>query len=184
MSEMTPTVLQEFLSYCPETGDLTWRPRAPHWFADEIQFKAWNAKYADKPAFFSVADSGYKVGQINHKPYKAHRIIWAIVHGEWPTGLIDHINGDRSDNRIENLRVVSPTGNMRNMRLPSRNKSGVIGVWWNKRIGKWTSQIRTDGGRVHVGDFSEKDDAIAARKAASERYGYHDNHGRSVVLSP
>lgn len=99
---MTPFELRQLVEYDPETGSLIWKQRDGN--------ARLNSKLAGKPAFAQLSD-GYLTGRIKGKNYKAHRIAWAVAYGEWPQGQIDHINGDRSDNRLPNLRVVSNSEN-------------------------------------------------------------------------
>lgn len=140
----------------------------------------WNAQFADKPAFARVDHStGYHRSTIFNLNVYAHRVAWAMHHGEWPSGCIDHINGVRTDNRIENMRDVERIQNHMNMTRSRRNKSGVTGVFWYSRAKVWHAYISDNGKRVHLGSFSDKSDAIAARKAAEVKYGYHPNHGRN-----
>ena len=109
--------------------------------------------------------------------YLAHRIVWLLHHGEWPDGQIDHINHNGFDNRISNLRVVSDAENKRNTSKSSRNKSGHLGVSWDKITSKWFACIRVDGKTKYLGQFEEIQNAVAARKAADRLYGFHENHG-------
>ena len=178
----TPDELRQLLRYEPETGKLFWLPRGPEWFhqgalTSEAMSKGWNDRWAHKEALTALSN-GYKVGPIMCRVVPAHRAAWAIFHGEWPGGQIDHINGDRSDNRLENLRDIPGRENQKNMKRPSRNTSGTVGVDWFPARNKWRARIRHDGVNIHLGLFSSKEDAIATRKAAASEYGYHPNHGR------
>ncbi len=101
-----------------------------------------------------------------------------MVHDEWPRDQIDHINGVRTDNRIGNLRSVTSRENSRNLKLPTNNTSGRIGVMWSGRDSKWLAVIQVDGGKKHLGYFDNFEDASNARKAAELKYDFHENHGR------
>jgi hypothetical protein len=98
----------------------------------------------------------------------AHRLAWFYVHGCWPKGVIDHINGDRTDNRIANLRDVPVGVNAQNRRAPQTNsRSGVLGVCWKACRSRWLAQIKTNGQRTKVlGTFRTKEEAEAAYLAA------------------
>lgn len=165
---MTPEEMRELVSYDPETGSMIWLPR---------KSKRWNTNFAGKPAFGNLSN-GYLTGRTLGKNYKAHRIAWALFYGEWPSGMIDHINGNRNDNRISNLRVVDAIGNARNMRKRASNTSGYTGVTWFARDKKWWAKIIVNRRCIHIGYFTEILDAVAARAKACKEYGYHENHGK------
>lgn len=162
--------LRNVLIYDPESGVLTWRHRS------DVPL-GWNDKYAGKPAF-TANRNGYRVGKVNGVPYMAHRVAWAIHYGENPVSEIDHINGNPADNRIVNLRAADRFINNRNRARLKSNRSGFTGVIWGRSARKWIAQIEVDGQRKHLGTFAAKEDAIAARQAANEQYGFHKNHGR------
>lgn len=180
----SPELLRKLLRYEPDTGKLYWRERTKDMFADnkrsaEWNCSVWNSKMAWTEAF-TCCSHGYKQGRIFKKAFAAHRVAWAIYHNEWPDGQIDHINGDRSDNKISNLRVVSVTDNNRNMAISKRNTSGVVGVYMHKPTQKWIASICHQGKSIHLGYFEDKEAAILARKSAEIDYGYHSNHGRTI----
>lgn len=109
----------------------------------------------------------------------AHRVIWEMVNGPIPDGMeIDHINGRRTDNRLQNLRVVTRSDNMRNQKRRRDNKTGYIGVTWEKRLGKYRAGISTEGVRQHLGIFDTAEEASAAYLRAARQLGFHVNHGR------
>jgi hypothetical protein len=179
---LDPKKLPLLLRYEPETGKLFWLARGPEWFPNEKRdlkwvTSQWNNTFAGKEAFTSGAQ-GYKKGMILQHALTAHRVIWAMHNGSWPNGQIDHINGDRSDNRLENLRVVSNQGNSRNRKRRIDNVSGVTGVRWDKKGRKWGAQIMADNKRVSIGFYDDFAEAVAARKAAEAELNYHENHGR------
>lgn len=179
----SPKLLRKILRYDSETGKLFWRARTIDMFqhakVPEQVFKSWKTRFQGKEAFTAIRD-GYRIGIINQKRLSAHRVAWAIYHGEWPSDEIDHINGNRSDNRIENLRAVSRAENTRNRKLRSDNKSGVHGVYFIASIGKWAARINVNKKERHLGTFETKVEAIKARKEAEESAGYHTNHGRLI----
>lgn len=115
----------------------------------------------------------------DNKIYPAHRIIWEMHNGPIPPGMdIDHINGVRDDNRIENLRCVTPADNSRNRKVGTNNESGFLGVAWYKPGSKWVARISKNGKWSHIGYFDDLDDAINARQQAELEFNYHENHGR------
>lgn len=172
--------LPNILEYNQETGLLFWKTMPRRLFGTDMHHKAWNTNYAGKQAFTARHGAGYRHSSIKGKNYLAHRVIWALQTGNWPKGQIDHINGDRSDNRWENLRDVSPGENHMNTRICKQNKSGHIGVFWNAANRKWRADICKDGCSYRLGEFSKKEDAVAARKSAERELGFHPNHGRKV----
>lgn len=162
---VTPDEVRTLLRYEPETGKLYWLPRYAGW-------SGFNALHAGKEAFTAVDSGGYRIGSIKDKRYRAHRVVWAIVHGEWPDH-IDHINGDRQDNRIENLRSVTSAENRKNTKRYARNSTGVVGVKVH-RDGGYSAYI----GTKHLGHSKDFEAAVAMRKAAEIANNYHINHGR------
>jgi len=176
-SDTPPDTLRELLDYDPATGTLTWRYRDASWFVNAWTHASWNSRFAGKPALAYRDAHGYPVGIILGKTYKAHRVAWAHYYGAWPKADLDHINHDRADNRIANLREATGADNSRNASKRVDNASGATGVSWDKGTGKWRAYI-SDAGRVrYIGIFRELEEAIAARAAESAKCGYHENHG-------
>lgn len=103
---LTQEIVQELLTYDPETGKLFWNERKKEWFKSEGDWKSWNDRYAGEEAFTCLKDNGYKNGKLLGRSCVAHRIAWLYTYGKLPKE-IEHINGDRSDNRLENLRKTS-----------------------------------------------------------------------------
>lgn len=174
-------VLAQLFDYDPVTGILTWRERPVGMFTDKKQPAAWNAKIwnsknAGKPAT-SRTSNGYRGTSIWRNRFLAHRIIWKLVHGDEPQE-VDHVNGDRSDNRLENLRNVPHVLNNRNNRRSKNNTSGATGVAWDESRKKWHARMSVSYRTRHIGSFDRFDDAVAARQAAQVKFGFHDNHGQ------
>jgi len=152
------------ISYNPDTGVMAWRAARAG-----INTKAASAG--------SLKSDGYRQVQINGRRHYAHRLAWALHYGAWPADQIDHINGNRDDNRISNLRAVTRSENMRNQKLHATNSSGRAGVGWHSPTKKWQARISHGGKGVHLGLFDSFADACAAREAAEREYGFHENHG-------
>ncbi len=135
--------------------------------------------FTKKDIFFgSNHNEGYLTGWIGDKQYLLHRLAWLYVYGYLPEN-IDHINHDRSDNRISNLREVTRKENQQNMSMRSDNVSGVTGVSWDKSRNRWAARIKVDAGYIYLGRFAEFSDAVNARKNAEVLYGFHANHGKA-----
>jgi len=158
-------VLLQLLDYDPFSGSLKWRerPNGPKW---------WNTKYAAAPALQSKWSNGYLGGAVLGKNYLAHRVIWKMITGQ-EAEEIDHINGDRTDNRRSNLRAVSRRENAKNKKRYANNSSGVSGIDFDKRRGVWRVRV----GKKQVGSFESLLDATEARARAKSERGYHTNHG-------
>jgi hypothetical protein len=112
---------------------------------------------------------GYVINFIKGKIYREHRLIWMYVYGEMPNGMLDHINRVKSDNRIENLRVVSFSENRQNIGKLSNNKSGLKGIWFHKKNKNWCASICVDKKKYHIGSFITKEEAFAAYKDCAEK---------------
>lgn len=181
--EITQKILLELLDYDSETGILTWKERDRKWFRSSGKNTSlgnctrWNKRFAGKIAFNDMHKNGYKQGRILGGTYLAHRIIYLRHHGHLPTE-IDHINGIYDDNRICNLESSDRSKNMRNSKKPSHNKSGVIGVYYDKKLKKWASFIRIQKKQTRLGLFCDFEEAVKVRKEAEKMNGYHINHGR------
>ena len=171
----SPEYLRQRLSYDTETGGLMW--------LENLNFsKRWNSRYPGTDAG-TINPRGYFRVSINDHVYQAHRIIWAIHYEEWACNEIDHIDGNKLNNKIDNLRCVSRVENSRNVSIPKHNTSGVMGVSWHKQRKKWTVRIKRDGVYHYLGLFVNFNEAVAVRKAAEIQFGFHQNHGRSAVAA-
>lgn len=163
----SPEVLRKLLRYDPETGSLFWRERSAGAFQSERAAKSWNTRYANKQAFTALNNYGYFVGNVNYVTCLASRVAWAVTYGEWPNNDTDHINGDRTDNRLCNLRQATRSENHCNKGPQRNNTSGHKGVSWNKRAGRWEAAIGKDGHVKFLGRFEVLADAEAAYRAAA-----------------
>ena len=143
---ITHQYLTEILTYHPDTGIFLWR-------------QCRNAYKNGTPA--GGKSLGYISIMIDGEAYYAHRLAWFYVHQTWPE-LIDHINGDRSDNRISNLRVVSAVENGWNQLHTRSNKTGYPGVDYDRRRKKYRAKIGHQGIYTHIGTFDSAKDAFHA----------------------
>lgn len=181
---MDVDAIRQLVSYDAETGLFVWRERDVSMFRQgDRQANAcavWNARFAGRPAFNCANSNGYLSGRINGVIFGAHRVAYALHHGKWPPHDIDHINGDKTDNRASNIRAVTEAENMRNRAISKNNASGFMGVSWDGRRRKWAAYVTADGRKRTIGRFNELSDAVDARKSAERLAGYHENHGRNA----
>lgn len=148
--------IKSILSYNKETGIFTWNKKvSAHVFKGDVAG--------------TLDNKGYRRIGINKTYVRAHRLAWFYVYGFWPSGQIDHINRLRDDNRISNLRDVSPLVNSRN-RTSSINKFGVIGVSWCNKSNKFYSRITVNGKTKCLGYYRSMLDAACSRKSAENKY--------------
>ena len=120
---------------------------------------------------------GYIVLGIDNKKYKAHRLAYLYMTGEFPKHQIDHIDHNKSNNKWSNIRSVSIVDNSKNLPKRKDNKSGFTGVFWRKDRNKWLSRITVNKKIIRLGEFFDLSDAINARKQANIKYNFHSNHG-------
>ena len=156
---LTQARLKELLHYDPETGVFTWLER---------RGMALKGSVAG-----NLNQTGYIHIYVLNKPYKAHRLAWLYMHGVWPDGFIDHINGVRNDNRICNLRPVTNQENVCNIKnARSDSQSGLLGA--QKRGDKFMAEVRHKGDRFFLGYFNTAEEAhiayIAKKREVSETF--------------
>lgn len=146
----------ETISYDPDSGRFTWTTARRGCSAGA--------------AAGCLTRAGYVVVKLGRKAVRAHRLAWFLSYGEWPDGEIDHINGNPSDNRLANLRVVDRAGNSQNRRKAHRDSShGLLGAAWNRQHKRWQAKIMANGKRHHFGYFDTAEAAHAAHMAAKQR---------------
>lgn len=118
----------------------------------------------------TIEHAGYLVARVDGGTHRVHRMLWAMAHGEWPTGEIDHINGVRTDNRLANLRDVPKALNAQNLRgAKAQSATVVLGVSYDRSRGKFIAQITANRRYFHLGRFDTKEAASAAYLAAKRR---------------
>lgn len=161
---LTREELTSYLIYDHETGSFKWR------CARKGIRKGDDAGH--------VSRAGYIVVCIKRRKYPAHRLAWLYVHGRWPTHYIDHIDGNKANNRIENLREATKTENCRNTWIRSDNTSGYKGVHLFARTQRWSAAIHENGRKIHLGYFCTAEDAARAYEAAASKlFGEFANTG-------
>ena len=150
MADKIMVEMREAFAYDPQTGILTWA-KAP---AKRVKAGA---------AAGTITRDGYVNVTFHRRPYRAHRIAWMLSTGNWPTGEIDHIDGNRTNNRLANLRDVSRKTNAQNRRFARKNsKSGLIGATWSEERKNWSASIMLNGKLKRVGTFNSAQEAHEA----------------------
>lgn len=168
-SKISAAHARNLFYYNKKTGELLWKStRAPRAQAGAV---------AGSPN-----GKGYIKVQIDGVLYFAHRLVWLIHHGCWPERQIDHINGCRADNRVENLRAATNAENQQNKAVHKSSTSRFLGVSRVTRLGMWQAQIMLNRTARHLGYFTTEDEAAAAYAAAkAEMHAFNPVHRSHVV---
>lgn len=153
---LTAEYLRSIAQYDAETGE----------FYARIRTRKWNV--GDKLGY--VRPDGYIAFMIDWRKFLCHRLAWFYVHGVWPSKRLDHINRDRTDNRISNLREATGSQNGINRNINTNNTSGILGVCWDKGESKWMAKIQVRGRTINLGRFDSLADAAVARDRAEIKY--------------
>jgi len=165
-ANITHSQLLELLSYDENSGQFQW-------------LKSQGRTSAGSRAG-TIHSLGYRIIGIDGSLYRANRLAWFYVTKEWPAGVVDHINRDKSDDRFANLRDVSHRTNCINRGCQKNNTSGITGVRFEKQSGKWFAYIKAHGKMRSLGRFDTMDLAIIARRVAEQSYGYGSPSGVEV----
>jgi hypothetical protein len=174
-NDLTAEYVRECLDYDPETGLFKWKTRPLEHFKDKRSWAAWNTKYANKKTGMTCS-TGYLDIRVNNRLYRAHRLAWLIVYGKWPDNQIDHNDGKRDNNKIDNLSDVPHHVNGKNQKLRITNTSGHQGVSLRKN-NTWIARITVNNKDLYLGSFKNIEEAIKVRKSAEIEHGFHANHG-------
>ena len=172
MKKIDIEYLKSRFEYSPESGKLQWKEVSESFSS---RYKSWNSKNADKEAGYLY--QGYRYVRIDGKNMLVHRICYAIYYGEFPINIIDHLDGDKLNNKILNLGASNPESNARNAKLNIKNRSGLSGVAWSDRDRVWYAQIGSGKNRVNR-SFNSLLDACCFRKALELKLNYSENHGK------
>ena len=163
---ITQDELKALLNYDSETGVFTWKIRLSYNVPAGAEAGCIEKTY------------GYHLIGIGKASYRAHRLAWLYMTGEMPSVHIDHINGNKADNRFANLRKASYAENGRNAKLSITNKSGVKGVSWHKSNQLWVANLRVNKKHKYIGGFKTIEEAAnAIKQAREELHGQYANHG-------
>lgn len=157
LNDITQAELKVMFDYDAENGWLIRKFR---------KGKPYNKPCGYKPAGYN----GYGRIKIKGKMYHTHRLIWLFHYGEFPSEFIDHIDGNRVNNRVENLREVDNKSNCHNRKVNENNTSGFADVVWDKEFQKYRVRIEIDGNRKHIGRYGTIEDAVLASKKAKIKY--------------
>lgn len=157
----------KYVSYNRDTGEFT-RIRI---YNDDIRLVGNIGKVTGNPS-----SSGYVEISVGYSKMSAHKLAWYFTYGEVAPENIDHIDGNKQNNRISNLRLLNPLENMRNRGTNKNNTTGYNGVYLTSS-GKYRARIKIKGKLIGLGTFINFEDAMKARKEANEFYGFDENHG-------
>lgn len=173
--------IQECLDYNQHSGILTWKLRPRNHFETDKGWKISSAKFSGTEAG-SCNGNGYLQVHISGRICLAHRLAWVLAFGRWPKNNIDHLNGDKSDNRLSNLREATNSENQRNKNLSKNCTSGAKGVSFCKATGKWMVTLKIDGKTRFLGRFILKSEAASvAISARNQHHGAFANHGTALA---
>lgn len=167
--------LRKIIEYTPETGEFKWKRRTPEMFVPRGTRSAagccanWNSRYAGKAALTFVGSHGYRCGNLLGAVRLAHRVAMAMIVGGWNFDYVDHINGDKLNNRACNLRACSNAENLRNSKARDGGSSRFKGVCWHKQNRNWLASITVDGRAKHIGSFENEIEAAQAYDDAARR---------------
>lgn len=169
--QITQERLKELLVYNPETGIFTNRITRSH-----------NAKKGDIAGYIDNSN-GYEYICVDNVKYRSNRLAWLYIEGYFPENDVDHKNRIKTDNRWKNLRHLSRSCNSKNICASKRNKSGVVGVCWIKRIKSWQVQIAVDGKTTHFGYYKDFVKAVRTRYNLEIKYGYTSCNNESSAYN-
>lgn len=165
---LTQSELKSKLTYDPLTGIFTWLV----------------GSFKDKQAGCvsgNLPDDGYWIIRINKKTYQAHRLVYLYVYGEFPNGLLDHIDRNRINNKLNNLRPATDALNSKNQTIYKNNSTGYHGVTAHGK--HWRARINIDGHKVHLGVFDTIEEAAHKRREVELQLGFSITHGNYKSLT-
>lgn len=174
------TLLQAFRLECDDcgvTGRIFHRIRPQCWFPSKASATIWNGRFSGTLACGKPDQYGRLMTVINAIKRRTHRVIYKMVYGGLCPTVIDHKDGNSSNNRPENLLQSVQLENCKNQRMKCTNTSGATGVRFVKRRNRWNARVTVNYQEIYLGNFMTFDEAVAARKMANDKYGFSDRHG-------
>ena len=159
----TQEILRKHFLYIPSTGEFVYRLPT-------------KGKSIGEP-FGRMGNHGYLNGNIGSKSYLVHRLIWLYLYGYMPE-QVDHIDHNRTNNRLDNLREVKGTDNQKNCSVSKNSSTKINGVSLHRQTGKYRAHIMVNRKQIHLGLFDTLEEATKAREQADIKYGFHSNHGK------
>lgn len=164
-SDITQVLLKEYLDYSPTTGELIW-----------IKKPSKRANLRSRAGSL-IPKTGYRSITLFGKSYPEHHVVWLWYHGYWSAQQLDHIDHNRSNNAISNLREVTIQENAMNRTRRKNTRTDEAGIWFNRRSQRYVAEITRQGKKVYQASFIDVEDAIIQRKLKLVELGFHENHG-------
>jgi len=158
------------MTYCPETGI----------FIRKVKSAARNIvgeQVGWKNDAFGYLKTSITLNKKSRK-YYMHRLAFLYMTGQFPKGVIDHLNGIPSDNRYSNLKEGTQSNNAKNTKLNNKNTSGIMGVYRASKCDRWAAELISEGVKYRLGSHKSFFEACCARKSAENQHNFHNNHGR------
>jgi|SRR5450631_139685 len=168
---LTQEYLKECVDYNRDTGIFIWLHRPECHFKNKRSFKQRNAARTGKQTG-SFDGKGYYTISIDNKSYLSHRLAWLYEYGKFPENDIDHVDGNRLNNRISNLREATRLQNMQNQRAPRGNNktTNLLGVSLIPSSGKFRARVTVAGKTLFSGCYKTKEEAAIAYTDAKRRF--------------
>jgi len=174
--KITHKYIISVFNYNQHTGELSFKKRPSHHFKSKSAHTNWNNNKAGSILNY-VGNHGYIELSLDYKKHLAHRVIWLIVHGELPNE-IDHVNGNKTDNRLLNLKNVTRSQNCKNLPIHRKNKIGITGL--RMRGSSYEVYISSGGKTYWLGSTRDFFEACCKRKSEENKLGFSPNHGRKL----
>lgn len=154
--------IDDIIEYSCSDGYLYWKERPLSMFSSKGSCKSWNSRQSGEIALSKIDKDGYRGLTVFGRSFMQHRIVWMMHNDGSCPEFLDHINGNKSDNRIENLRPATKVDNGWNRGKNKNNTSGYKGVCFMKRKGVYRASVYFGGRAIHAGFHSTAEEAHLA----------------------